>query len=58
MTKEESKYCEECKRCAEIYYDTHYKTYVVDCDEGLMNYRSISNPMIYCARKKIKRKKR
>ena len=58
MTREESKFCEECKHCKEIHYDPHYKTYVVDCDEGLTNYRSIFNPIIYCARKKPKRKKR
>ena len=58
MTREESKYCEECKHCAEIHYDTiHYRTYIVDCDEGLMNHKLISNPIIYCARKKIRKKK-
>ena len=57
MTREESKFCEECKYCAEIYYDTHYKTYIVDCDERLMNHSLKSCPTVYCARKKIKKKK-
>ena len=58
MTREESKYCEECKYCSEIHYDRYYSIYIVDCNEGLMNHTLISNPIIYCARKKIRKKKK
>ena len=58
MTREESKFCEECKHCTSIHYDPDFKTYIVDCNQGLMNNKLICDPMIYCARKKIKKKKR
>ena len=57
MTREESKFCEECKHCARIHYDPDFETYIVDCNKGLMNHKLICDPMIYCARKKIKNKK-
>lgn len=58
MTREASKYCEECKYCKEISYDNFYNTCTVICNEGLGGIGIHYDAVMYCKRKKIKKKKK
>lgn len=52
MTREEAKYCEECKYCQHIEKMTGYW---VKCDQ---RYHIFNDPVIYCRYKKLKKEKK
>ena len=53
MTREETKFCEECKNCKLIEYA--YCTYWVQCNKRL---RHFDDAVIYCKYKKLKKEKK
>ena len=56
MTREESKYCEECKYCIDIRRMNSVWTRVY-CKKEKYG-RSIDDGILYCSRKKLKKEKK
>ena len=54
MTKEETKFCEECKNCQLIEYS--YASYWIHCSKRLHNI--FDDAVIYCKYKKLKKEKK
>lgn len=52
MTREESKYCEECKHCQLIERTCHYYVY---CSKRV---HCFDDAVVYCRHKKLKKEKK
>jgi hypothetical protein len=58
MTREESKYCEECKYCISIHdMNSVLPWFRVYCKKEKYDY-SIDDGIIYCSKKKLKKEKK
>jgi hypothetical protein len=57
MTREESKYCEECKHCRAIYKDA-WGSYEVVCWFGPNGLSGTSKAIYFCNHKKLKKEKK